>query len=322
MERSLPLVLVEGVPFTGKSTVSEYIAQQLSLNGYPQQWLPEGTMLKQYFPHVLATFDGAPLSEEMLWQNWSTFVETVRSRPETFVVDSALSYTAIFRLMLDDRPTAQVLAWLERLATLCAPLQPRIIHLVGDVDHLARASIVERGAEWEEQMIKTTEPTPYQQTRGRTGVAGAISMMDDTQALTRRVLAAGWQSLTVDVTAGEWPIYQRAILDFLGIPEVVVTPPEIPQALLQVYAGDYAPVEADETLLLLTIRLEEGTLALYGTNNAYYGSLIPLTDNRFHLRASGVDIAFEQEAGQQVFLQLVPLSSDGKRRRFQKVDGS
>jgi hypothetical protein len=319
MERSLPLVLVEGVPFTGKSTVSEYIAQQLTLNGHPQQWLPEGTMLKQYFPHVLATFEGVPLSEETLWQNWSTFVETVRSSPETFVVDSALSYAGIFRLMLDNRPTAQVLAWLERLAMLCAPLQPRIIHLVGDVDHLARASIVERGAEWEEQMIKTTEPTPYQQARGRTGVDGAIRMMEDTQALTRRVLAAGWRSLTMDVTAGEWSIYQRAILDFLEIPEVVVTPPDVPQALLHAYAGDYAPVEADETLPILTIRLGEGTLALYGTNS-YYGSLVPLTDNRFHLRTSGLDLVFEQEAGQQM-LQLVPLSPDGKRRLFQKVDG-
>jgi hypothetical protein len=319
MERSLPLVLVEGVPFTGKSSVSEYIAQQLDLNGYPQQWLPEGMMLKQYFPHVLATFDDEPLSEETLWQNWSTFVETVRSRPETFVVDSALSYAAIFRLMLDNRPTVQVLAWLERLAILCAPLQPRVIHLVGDVGHLARASIVERGAEWEEHMIKTTEPTPYQQARGRTGVTGAIRMMEDTQALTHRVLAAGWQSLTVDVSAGKWPIYQRTILDFLELPEVVVTPPHVPSELLQAYTGDYAPVEAGEALPILTVRLEEGTLALYGTNT-FYGWLIPVSDTKFHLRASGQDITFEQEAGQQTF-QLVLLSSDGKRRFFQKVDG-
>jgi hypothetical protein len=318
MKRSLPLVLVEGIPFTGKSTVSEYIAQQLHLNSYPQQWVPEGMMLKQYFPHVLATFEDTPLSEEALWQNWSTFAETVQSRPETFVVDSALSYAAIFRLMLDNRPTAQVLVWLERLAMLCAPLQPRVIHLVGDVEHLARASIVERGAEWEEHMIKTMEPTPYQQARGRTGVIGAIRMMEDTQALTRRVLAAGWHSLTVDVTAGKWAIYQRAILDFLELPEIVVTPPNVPSELLQAYAGDYRSVEADETSPI-TIQLEEGTLALYGTNTRY-GSLIPLSDTHFHLRASELDIAFEQEAGQQTF-QLVLLSSDGKRRLFQKVDG-
>jgi hypothetical protein len=319
MERSFPLVLVEGVPFTGKSTVSEYIAQQLHLNGYPQRWVPEGMMLKQYFPHVLATFEDTPLSEEMLWQNWSIFVESVRSSPETFVVDSALSYAAIFRLMLDNRPTAQVLTWLERLVTQCALLQPRVIHLVGDVEYLARASIVERGAEWEEHMIKTTEPTPYQQARGRTGVSGAIRMMEDTQALTRRVLAAGWHSLTVDVTAGEWPIYQRTILEFLELPEVIVTPPDVPLALLQAYAGDYAPVEAEEQVPMLTVELEQGALVLCGKNTRY-GLLIPLSDNRFHLRASGQDVAFEQVGGQQTF-QLVLLSTDGKRRPFQKVDG-
>jgi hypothetical protein len=45
-----------------------------------------------------------------------------------------------------------------------------------------------------------------------------------------------------------------------------------------------------------------------------------VSDKVFHLRASGGDIAFEQEAGQQTF-QLVLLSSDGKRRFFQQVDG-
>jgi hypothetical protein len=57
MNRLLPLVLVEGLPFTGKSTLSEYIAQQLKLNGYPQQWVSEGVMLQQHFPHALTSFE-------------------------------------------------------------------------------------------------------------------------------------------------------------------------------------------------------------------------------------------------------------------------
>jgi hypothetical protein len=139
-------VLVEGIPFTGKSTTSEYIAQQLNLNGYPVQWVPEGVMLKQYFLDVLASFTEAkPLTQEVLWQNWSTFVEAVRQSPATFVVDSALSYAAVFRLLQADTPTPEIIAWLDRLAELLAPLQPRVIHLTGNADYLARPSIVERG---------------------------------------------------------------------------------------------------------------------------------------------------------------------------------
>jgi hypothetical protein len=96
----------------------------------------------------------------------------------------------------------------ERLAGLCAPLQPRVIHLTGDADYLARQSIVERGADWEKQMIRQTEPTAYQKARGRTGI---------------------------------------------------VTPPDVPLALLQTYVGDYAPVEAGETASTLIVQLEAGT---------------------------------------------------------------
>ena len=51
------LVLVEGVSFTGKSTLSEYVALQLGLNGHEAEWVSEGMMLTKYFPHVLAVID-------------------------------------------------------------------------------------------------------------------------------------------------------------------------------------------------------------------------------------------------------------------------
>jgi hypothetical protein len=89
------LVLVEGVPFTGKSTLSEYAAQQLGLNGHAVEWIPEGVMLEKYFPHIIPVLDQTqPLSEESLWADWSAFVQTVKSAPATFVVDAAISYAA------------------------------------------------------------------------------------------------------------------------------------------------------------------------------------------------------------------------------------
>jgi hypothetical protein len=54
MNQPTHMILVDGVPFSGKSTTSEYIATQLELNRYPAHWVPEGMMLQHYFPHVLA----------------------------------------------------------------------------------------------------------------------------------------------------------------------------------------------------------------------------------------------------------------------------
>jgi hypothetical protein len=311
MTRPLSLVLLEGIPFTGKSTTSEYIAQQLNLNGYPVQWVSEGLMLKQYFPDVLASFTEAkPLTQEMLWQNWSTFVEAVRQAPATFVVDSALSYAAVFRLLQADTPIPEIIAWLDRLAELIAPLQPRVIHLTGDAEHLTRLSIVERGAGWEKQLVSQSEAALYQQARGRKGVEGAIRLLEEVQALTQHILAAGWQSLTLDVTGGDWPTYQQRILDFLEIPEVEVTPPDIAPELLQAYSGTYAHEQEGGTQQTLIVKVEQERLALYGLDT-HYGWLIPLSERRFHLQASTADVEFET-VGETYRLVLVSLA--GERR--------
>jgi hypothetical protein len=311
MKRPFCLVLVEGIPFTGKSTISEYISQQLKLNGYPAQWVPEWMMLKQHFPDVLASFTEAkPLTQETLWQNWSAYAETVRQSPATFVVDSALSYAAIYRLMQSNTAAPEIIAWLDRLAELLAPLQPRVIHLTGNVEQLVKASIVERGAEWEKHLVSQAEATLYQQARGRKGVEGAIRLLEVTQALAQRILAAGWQPLTLDVTGGDWATYQQTILNFLQIREVEVTPPDIAPEVLQAYTGTYAPEEAGGTQQTLIVQLEQESLALYGPD-IRHGSLIPLSERRFHLQASDVDVEFE-EVGQM--RRLVLLSSEGERR--------
>src|SRR5262245_4020316 len=166
MNQYTRMILVEGVPFTGKSTTSEYIATQLDLNGCPAQWVPEGLMLQKYFPHALAVLKRSQtLSETVLWAEWSAFVETALAAPTMFVVDSALSYAAVDPLLMEDRPVEAIQAELRRIAELCAPLQPRVIHLVGDVEHLVPASIVERGEGWREHLVGQAEASPYQQAR-------------------------------------------------------------------------------------------------------------------------------------------------------------
>lgn len=115
------LVLVEGNPFTGKSTLSEYLAQQIGLNGHAVEWVPEGMMLEKYFTHVLDVLEQTePVSIEALWADWTAFVAAVEASPAIFVVDAAISYAAIYPLLEADRPNSEILALVERIAGLCA----------------------------------------------------------------------------------------------------------------------------------------------------------------------------------------------------------
>ena len=227
MRMQTKLVLVEGNPFTGKSTLSEYAAQQIRLNGHAAEWVPEGLMLDKYFPHVLAVLDEMqPISEEVLWAEWNSFVQTVESAPATFVVDAAISYAAVYPLLAEDRPHAAILDMVTRVAELCAPLHPRVIHLMGDQDRIARASIAERGDKWEKQLVDQSDATPYQKARGRSGVEGAIAFLQETQELMDAVLVDDPPSRVVGLgklgqqlgQGGAEPRERRAV-DLAGDPQ-------------------------------------------------------------------------------------------------------
>ncbi|HKP52188.1 MAG TPA: hypothetical protein VJ183_06005 [Chloroflexia bacterium] len=311
------LVLIEGNPFTGKSTLSEYAALQLGLNGHTVEWVPEGVMLEKYFPHVLAVLDQTqPVSEESLWADWSAFVETVKSADATFVVDAPISYAAVYPLLAEDRPHAAILAKVTRIAELCAPLHPRVIHLMGDQERIALASIVERGDKWQKQLVDQSDATPYQKARGRSGVEGAIAFLQETQELMDVVLdAGGWQTLTLDVTSADWETNRRAMLSFLGIGEVQVDPPAL-AAPLQAYTGTYAEENPDGTIGTFEVRIEQDRLALYEPGMRL-GPLVPVSATRFHLIATRLDVEFVVEEG--MARRLVLLTPSGKELAFRRV---
>ena len=191
-----------------------------------------------------------------------------------------------------------------------------MIYLRGDPERLARASIVERGAKWQQQLVEQAEATPYQQARGRAGVAGAIAFLQETQALMDEVFATGgWATLTLEVTAAARETHRRALLDFLGLRAVAVTPPAL-AAALPAYTGTYAPEDPAGTIGTLEVRLEQGGLVLYQPGERL-GPLMPVSASRLHLVATPVDVEFEVEEGRA--RRLVLRWSSGKVLAFQRA---
>jgi hypothetical protein len=312
------LILIEGNPFTGKSTLSEYVAQQLDLNGHPAHWVNEGVMLQQHFRHVLATIEGQErIQEPLLRDDWQAFVEAVRSSSSIFVVDAALSFAAVLPLLAADRPAATIHAELKHIAELCAVLRPRVIHLTGDAAQLTYASFVERGADWQEQITRQSDAFPYQQSRGRTGVDGAIAFLEDAEVFMRRVLVDdGWDALTLDVSRVDWATNRRAVLDFLGLSEVTIERPTLTSEQLRAYTGTYVSDSPDRAGETLSVQLEQETLALHGARTRY-GPLLPVSPTRFHLQASRLDVEFEADEQQTWHLRL--LTPDGSARVYRRA---
>lgn len=320
MNHEIRMILIEGIPFTGKSTTSEYLANQLRLNGHAAQWISEGILFHRHFPQTLVMLDQElPFSKEVWRAEWQAFIEHARAAAEVLVVDSALCYVGVAPPLNMDWPAEQIDEELARIAALCAPLQPRVIHLTGDVERLVPDSIVERGDAWREQLIRQGDSTPYQQARGWTGLEGVTRMLGLTQDLTAAAIArAGWPALSLDVMEPAWDARRHAILDFLELKEVAVERPALTRADLEAYVGDYVPEDPakDERLILVSL---EGETLIMGDPRQRYGPLVPLSPTRFHLQATPIDIEFQAEPGspQRLTLFRSDGSTEGYRRREQ-----
>lgn len=184
-------------------------------------------MLHRHFRHILAVLEHREtLLLPALEADWHDFVAAVTATPSTCVVDGALAYAAVRPLLAADLPDTTIRHELDHIAGLCAPLQPRVIHLTGDVDRIAHASYAQRGAGWQAHSVGQSDDFAYQQRRGRSGIPGVAAFFQDAQARMHAVLAdGGWETLTLAVTVGEWDALRQAIMTFLGIPAVRFDPP-------------------------------------------------------------------------------------------------
>ena len=309
------LILFEGNPFTGKSTLSEYVAQQLALNGHAVDWVHEGALWER-FPQVFAMDGTQSFSGEAVWDEWSGFVQAVDDQPAISVVDSALSNGAVYTLLLNDQSVTAIQELVTKLAERCAPLQPRVIYLRGDQERLARASIADRGAKWEQQMIDQSDAAPYQQARGRSGLDGAITFLEEMQDVMDVVLEeGGWPTLTLDVTANDRETNRRAILDFLEIPEVPVAPMALAEPL-PAYAGTYAGEDPEGRIGSIEVRIEDDQLVLY-TPGQRLSPFVPVSPTRLHLRAHPIDVEFEVEDGRAQ--RLVLYWTNGRTAAFDRT---
>lgn len=280
------IVFVEGVPFSGKSTLSEFLAEQMNAQGIPAEWVSEGAMLERFFPRVRDSFEtSAPVPISELRKEWAAFATAARLG-ETWVIDSAISYAGIHPLMQSMALAEIPQAW----AQIRPDLDARVIHLLTEPRIAVPTSIEERGAAWRQQLLKQGDQSPYQRQNGLLGLDGVITQMIDHQKATSRSLATGpWPLLSLQSPGPGWSENRQLALDFLGL-RWTESNIELESSVLDRCTGEFATDSGQR----LTVIKSEGGLVLFEPDSRL-GPLVPRTNLRFHLQASDLDLEFDPE---------------------------
>ena len=256
------LVLVEGVPGSGKSTTAQWLALECARQGVACRWIYEQQ------PEHPVSRPAPPGGWGPTWHDWSderlghwhAFVAA--AGPLTIMESAALQHPLLAMLRRDVAPDV-VLAHVRRIAQAVRPLEPRLVYLrVADHEATYRALTRRRGPASLAAVVRGFEGLDFAE---RTGLRGLDLLLAywkvHHDVLEAAVPAMRLPTLVVDQRTGDWPTWRAEIAAFLGL--AAPGPPAPPPPDLARYVGRYQAHWRGQDVDC-TVRLQDGELVLDG----------------------------------------------------------
>ena len=213
------LILLEGMPSTGKTTNSQFLQIQLELNGSKAKWIHEIAT-----PHPTALYNeiGFSLNDQykkLALEKWTRFTEKVlSSESEIYILDSAFFQYQIFWFLLNNAPYADLERFISEIFDIIKPLNPCLIYLYrkdteATIDYLEK----ERGTKDLENGWERDKSQPYYRNKSK-GAEGRKQFLRDYASLAGLLFDHSLcKKKSIEISKGNFAYYEKEMLSFLEI---------------------------------------------------------------------------------------------------------
>ncbi|MDM0078782.1 hypothetical protein QTH90_30550 [Variovorax sp. J2P1-59] len=197
------LVLIEGLPGTGKSTLARGLCEVIRSNGLEANWYLEEEADHPVHPATFRQARNEPAFAKRCLDSWHHFVERVGTSGGLHLLEgSALQSTVRFMM---EQGHATVDEYFQRFIEIIKPLSPGLIYLCPDnaLEHSRRVS-AHRGADWSCKVSTYLQETPYSTARNWKGELGMHSFWSDYAARCNELVKRdGMPILTLTAEPGD-----------------------------------------------------------------------------------------------------------------------
>jgi hypothetical protein len=228
--RDMHLILLDGLPGSGKSTATDYVAHCLNEAGVAARAYYEsedGHPLNVGGPlHPAGVTTGEALFRQYTVERyiaeslarWRTLAAETARNGVVPVLDSYPYQNAARILLQMDADPARIAAYITEVEAIAAPLSPGLIFLeAADPVAAWEWAVSVRGSEWAESTGAIVTECPYVWNRGLGTIDGMVAMMGAYAALLRDLLATTTlDHIVLPHTGGDWDVRDERIRAYLA----------------------------------------------------------------------------------------------------------
>lgn len=276
------LVLIEGIPGSGKSTFARFLSNQFERNGYSCELFLETTL-----DHPIIESSGSEgISSylESFYDRWVKFLDQL-SDGEIVILESAFFQSPIVHLLHKEADRELIRSLIYRVSNRLSMEDCRMIYFYQDDPQVAIEKMIESRGGNDYLLRKHDEykQEPYFLNRQEQGPASHISFFLEYSVLANEIVKqVSIPSEIIENSAAEYDLYQKQMLEKFDIR--YFPDPVLEASLLKKYVGLYHNKEMD---LKISVELLDDHLWIFGNKR-----MKPKSINQFYLDDMSVLINF------------------------------
>ena len=209
------LILIEGLPGSGKSTSTVRLGTSLQQCGNACRWFQEDDD-----PHPIACldFEIKDLPQKMI-PLWENFTRLAAQASTVTVIESRLWQNTALFMYMSEVDVEEILKFSQQVGCVLAPLSPILVYLDHDnIESTLRHLYTTRGEKWMDWALETTTQYRWFRRRGLRDFAGWVQFFEEWQHVAAR-LYDGWPHRKIRVLNphDDWSGAYQQMEDFLQI---------------------------------------------------------------------------------------------------------
>ena len=256
--KELPkLVLVEGLPGSGKSTTSHLLCLHCERHGRPARWYYEHETPHPIFEYaeIQDVLDQGCLRDGLFdtaLASWRRLAVDLARGDCSLILESSFFQTAIHAMLLLNWDEARITSYVLEVERAIAPLSPWLIVLrQDDVAAALRETTARRGAWFLEFIEGRIRRSRYGRAWGLGHEEGVVRYLETYRDLTDRLVRVlGVPKLVLDVERDRRETFVARIADALGLPPWTAFETPVPD--LGRFTGRYKDVGSDDVYDVVT----------------------------------------------------------------------